>query len=64
MNESKSNELLAPKSLDEIGKSGETVTVTCDELVEFNDNSSQPAGSWPWPEPAFVPQSNRAKPKD
>ena len=63
MNESKSNGPAAPKSLDQVGKSGETITVTCDELVEFEDDGSQPASNWPWPEPAFIPQSTQAKPK-
>lgn len=34
-------------------KAGDTTTISCDELIEFEENDSQPASAWPWPEPPF-----------
>ena len=63
MNESNTNGPVPSKGLAQADKAGDTITVTCDELVEFEENGSQAAGAWPWPEPPFVPETKRTKPK-
>jgi hypothetical protein len=64
MSDSNTNGPVSPKTSAPPDKSGETVTVSCDELIEFEENGSQPASAWPWPEPAFVRDAKAHSAKD
>jgi hypothetical protein len=63
MNESNPNGPASPKDADQVDKSDDMTTVSFDEYFEFEENGSQPASAWPWPEPAFIRESKQTPPK-
>jgi hypothetical protein len=63
MSETNKNGPTPPDVAKPFDQSGNTMTVSCDEHVIFEEDASQPTSAWPWPEPPFVAEKPAGQPK-